>query len=332
MAVRTNQVILLSRADVSALLDFESCIAAVERALALDARGEMPSAASLGFPVRGGGFHIKVAALPGSPGYFAAKCNGNFPANPRSNGLPTIQGAIVLADAEDGRLLAIMDSIEITLQRTGAATALATRLLARKDARVATIFGCGTQGRIQLRAVLAARPLERIYAFDRDANAAERFAAEMGDAYRLDVIATDDLSMAARASDICVTCTTSQKWFLGVEHVRPGTFVAAVGADNPEKQELEPSLLARSVVIADSIAQAAEIGELHHAIAAKVATHETARGTLGQALVGLCAGRANEDEITIFDSTGIASEDVAAAALVYEAALRCDRGGKFHIS
>jgi alanine dehydrogenase len=331
MAVRTHPVILLSRADVAALLDFEACVTAVERALSLEAQQLMRPAAALGFPVDGGSFHIKVATLSGSPSYFAAKCNGNFPGNPSKYALPTIQGAIVLADANDGRLLAVMDSIEITLQRTGAATALATRFLSREDSRVATICGCGTQGRIQLRAVLAVRPIERFYALDKDRQSATRFAAEMSAAHGVNVIATDDLGVAARSSDICITCTTSHSWFLRAEHVRPGTFIAAVGADNPDKQELEPALLARAVIVADSVAQAAEIGELHHAIEAKLTTHEAVLGTLGQVIAGLCPGRATNDEIIVFDSTGIASEDVATAALVYEAALREGLGTPFQI-
>jgi alanine dehydrogenase len=327
MAIRpSHPIVVLGRADVAALLPFDACIAAVERALALEARGGMPPAGALGAPVAGGGFHIKAATLPGAPAYFAAKCNGNFPDNPRLRGLPTIQGMILLADATDGRPLAIMDSVEITIQRTGAATALAVRHLARADARVATLCGCGTQGRIQLRAVLAARPIERVFVLDRDAATAARFAAEMREASGIDIVATDDLAAAVRSSDICVTCTPSRQWFLGREHVRPGMFVAAVGADNPEKQELEPALLAASRVVVDSVAQCAEIGELHHALDAGAMAQENVHATLGQVAAGLRPGRVDAAEVIVFDSCGIATEDVAAAAFVYEAALRDGRG------
>jgi ornithine cyclodeaminase/alanine dehydrogenase-like protein (mu-crystallin family) len=328
----SNPVVLLSRGDVAALLRFDACIAAVGQALALEARGLMAPAASLGMPVAGGGFHIKAATLPGASTYFAAKCNANFPANPQTSGLPTIQGVIVLADAADGRPLAIMDSAEITIQRTGAATALAARHLAREDARVVTICGCGVQGRIQLRAVLAARPIARVYAIDTDCAAAERFAAEARAAFGIDVIVGAEIGAAARASDICVTCTTSKTWFLRREHVQPGTFVAAVGADNPEKQEIEPALLARSALVVDSIAQCAEIGELHHAIETKIATRDHVRATLGEMVAGLRAGRTTQDDTVVFDSSGIAIEDVAAAVVVYEAALRENRGLRFAIA
>ena len=330
-ARRSDPIVLLGRADVAALLSFDSCIAAVERALALEARGGMPPPRALGMPVPGGGFHIKAATLPGARAYFAAKCNGNFPDNPRTTGLPTIQGMIVLADATDGRPLAMMDSIEITIQRTGAATALAAHHLARPEASVATICGCGTQGRIQLRALLAVRPIKRVYAVDRDANAAARFAAEMRVATGIDV-AVSDLRTAAQSSDICVTCTTSDQWFLGRDHVRPGTFIAAVGADNPEKHELEPELLGQSILVADSIAQCAEIGELHHAVRVGAMVSERVHATLGEVVAGLKPGRTDANDITVFNSTGIAVEDVAAAGFVYEAALREGRGLRFDMA
>ena len=323
---RSDPIVVLGRADVAALLTLDDCIAAVESALAREARGAMAPPGALGIPAMGGGFHIKAAILPGRPAYFAAKCNGNFPDNPRLRGLPTIQGAILLADATDGRPLALMDSVEITIQRTGAATALAIRHLARADARVATICGCGAQGRIQLRALLAARPIERVFAIDKDAATAARFAAEMREAAGVEIVATDDLAGAMQSSDICITCTPSRQWFLGRAHVRPGTFIAAVGADNPDKQEIEPALLAASRVVVDSIAQCAEIGELHHALAAGVMTADDVFATLGEVIAGIKPGRIVADEVTVFDSCGIAVEDVAAAALVYEAALRDGRG------
>ena len=333
MAVRrSDPIIVLSRSDVAALLPFDACIGAVGDALAREACGGISPAATLGMPAFGGSFHVKAATLPGAPAYFAAKCNGNFPGNPQSRSLPTIQGLIVLADAADGRPLAIMDSVEITIQRTGAATALAARHLSRADASVATICGCGIQGRIQLRALMAARRLTRVFVIDREAGISTRFAEEMRSETGIDVVATDDLRAAARASDICVTCTPSQSWFLGREHVRPGTFIAAVGADNHDKQEIEPALLGASVLVADSIAQCAEIGDLHHALAAGIVTRESVHATLGQVLAGLKPGRTAPDDVIIFDSCGIAIEDVAAAALVYEAALRQQRGVRIDVA
>src|SRR5215210_3934644 len=154
--------LLLTRSDVSALLDLTACINAVENAFRLQAEGKIGPAGILATHVEGGSFHIKTAALPGRCSYFAAKTNANFPGNPKAHGLPTIQGAILLFDAANGRLLAIMDSAEVTALRTGATTAVATKYLATPSASTLTLVGCGVQASAQLRAVSTVRPLRRV--------------------------------------------------------------------------------------------------------------------------------------------------------------------------
>ena len=149
-----------------ALLDLDECISAVEAAFRDHAEGRSLPSGVLGIHAGAGGFHVKAAGLLRERPYFAAKLNANFPDNPKRFGLPTIQGVVALCDAENGSLLALLDSIEITLQRTGAATAVAARYLARADARVAVICGCGRQGRIQLRALQKVLPLRTAWAFD----------------------------------------------------------------------------------------------------------------------------------------------------------------------
>jgi alanine dehydrogenase len=249
------------------------------------------------------------------------KINGNFPSNKASCGLPTIQGAVYLADASNGRPLALLDSAEITLQRTGAATAVAARYLVRKDATTATICGCGVQGEIQLAALRHVLNLRTAFAWDADAEVARGFALRMTEETGIAVEAVDDLGTATRASDAIVTCTTARAPFLGVDHVRPGTFVAAIGADNPAKSELTPELMARATVVVDVLEQALLIGDLHHAVAAGSMTAADVHAELGQLVTGLRRGRRNADEITVFDSTGTGIQDVAAASRAYELAL-----------
>jgi ornithine cyclodeaminase/alanine dehydrogenase-like protein (mu-crystallin family) len=227
---------------------------------------------------------------------------------------------VVLCDGDDGRLLAVLDSIELTIRRTAAATALAARWLARPDAEVVTVCGCGQQGRAHLRALARVLPIRRAYAFDRDAAAARACADDLGAELRIEVTPVADHVEAVGKSDVCVTCTPSRRPFLLREHVRPGTFVAAVGADSPDKQELEPALLAVAVVVADVLDQCASIGELHHALEAGALTRAEVHAELADVVTGRKPGRRSRDEITIFDSTGTALEDVAAAALVYERA------------
>jgi alanine dehydrogenase len=313
-------VLFIDSADVRTLLSIEECIAAVERAFRLHGEGKAPKPGVLGVHAAHGTFHIKAGVLDVGRPYFAAKTNANFPGNMERYGLPTIQGVIVLFDAERGTPLAILDSREITSLRTGAATAVAARYLARDDASVATICGCGVQGRTQLAAVAAVRSLNRAYAIDRDAQEARRFAREMSNELGIDVIAASDLGAASRESDICVTCTPSRKAILGAGDVSAGAFVAGVGADNADKQELAPALLKRAAVIVDILDQAAVAGDLHHAIAAGVMTRDDVRAELGEVVAGRKAGRVTNDEIIVFDSTGTALQDVAAAVAVYERA------------
>ena len=266
--------------------------------------------------------------LPGRA-YFAAKTNANFPGNRERFGLPTIQGIVLLFDAENGVPLAVLDSIQITILRTGAATAVAATRLARSDSRTATVVGCGEQGRVQLAALLEVLPIEQVFVSDADPDRAHRFAEERSRELSIPVQAAPDLPAAVRSSDVCVTCTPSRAPLVWNEDVRDGTFLAAVGADSAEKQELDPRILARAKVVVDSLEQCAGIGELHHAIAAGLVTNADVHAELADLVGGRRPGRESAEEVTVFDSTGTALEDVAAAAAVYEKALAAGRGTRF---
>ena len=318
--------LILSRSDVLELLSLPECIDAVERAFRLHAEGRTLGPGVLSVPAADGGFHIKAAGLAGERGYFAAKTNANFSENPRRWRLPTIQGVIVLADAAKGTPLAVIESGSVTALRTAAATAVAARRLARPDARTATIVGCGVQGEIQLAAITAVLPLQRVMLVDTDHARAEGLAARAAGTSGPRLQATKDLQAALRGSDVCVTCTASRRAFLQKADVAPGTFIAAVGADNPDKQELEPALLASATLVVDVLDQCAEIGELHHALAANLLRREQVHAELAEVVAGRRPGRTREDEITIFDSSGTALQDVAAAAAVYEKARAARRG------
>jgi ornithine cyclodeaminase/alanine dehydrogenase len=169
-------------------------------------------------------------------------------------------------------------------------------------------------------------PIERLYAFDQDANRAQQFADDMSSELHLTAQAVDDLKSAVRDSDVCVTCTTTKEYFLKKEYVKPGTFIAAVGADNPEKQELDPQLFISNKVVADILEQCATIGDLHHALQAGLVTREHVHAELGEVVAGKKAGRTSQEEIVIFDSTGMALQDAAAAAVAYEKAVRSGKG------
>ena len=266
--------------------------------------------------------------LPGRS-YFAAKTNANFPGNRERFGVPTIQGIVLLFDAESGVPLAVLDSIEITILRTGAATAAAAKKLARSDSASATICGCGEQGRVQLEAIAGVLPIERAWAFDADPERARSFAEARSRELSIEVRPAADLGAALRGSDVVVTCTPSRAPIVADADVLPGTFLAAVGADSAGKQELDPAILLRAKVVADSIDQCVEIGELQHAIREGFLRREDVYAELAEIVDGVKPGRTSPDEITVFDSTGTALEDVAAAAAVYEKAIALARGGRF---
>jgi alanine dehydrogenase len=287
----------------------------------MQAEGKALPPKILGIHADNGGFHIKAGVMNTGRNYFVAKTNANFPGNMKDHGLPTIQGIIVVCDAENGRLLALIDSIEITIIRTGAATGVAAKYLSRLNSKIATICGCGNQGRISLKALLAVRQLEQVYAYDIDRATRLNFARNLSEELNLPVEPVNDLGKAVRQSDICVTCTTSKVAFLKKEDVRPGTFIAAVGADSEGKQEIEPDLLASSTLVVDLLEQSATIGDFHHALEKGILDRSDVHAELGEVIAGFKAGRTSEEEIIVFDSTGTALQDVAASAIVYEKAL-----------
>src|SRR5262249_60080794 len=324
-----NEILLLTPREIRGLLTLDECIGAVEQAFRMYGEGKTAPPAVLGGPLPEGGFHVKAGTFDLGASYFAAKVNGNFPRNGARFGLPTIQGVIVLCDAEKGTPLAVMDSRDITSIRTAAATALAAKYLARRDSRTVTICGCGIQGRVQLAALSRVCRLETVLAYDKDHAAALQFVRELKDLkseMKISATAVTDLAAAVLQSDICVTCTPSQEPVLGPADIRAGTFIAAVGADNPHKQELHPALMAKSKIVCDVLEQCATIGDLHHALDAGVVRRSDVYAELGEIVAGKKPGRTSKDEITIFDSTGMALEDLAAAAIVYEKAQQLGAG------
>lgn len=324
--MNAEEVLLFTPKEIASLLTIDDCIVAVEQAFRLFGEGKALPPAVLSMHVPGGGFHVKAGVLDLDKKYFAAKVNGNFPENPVRFELPTIQGVIVLCDAEKGRPLAVMDSREITSLRTAAATAVAAKHLARTDSATLTVCGCGNQGAIQALAISRVRSLRKVFVYDTRAEQAERLAQQLAVALGISVTPVSELGAAVRQSDICVTCTTSRSPLLGCDDVSPGTFIAAVGADHPDKQELHPALMAKSKIVADILEQCAVMGDLHHALAAGMVTRTDVYAELGELVAGKKPGRESDQEITIFDSTGMALQDVAAAVFVYEKALRQGSG------
>ena len=330
--MRPDATLLLSRSQIAQLLSLEECIAAVEKVLRLQGEGRVPAPEILGLHTIQGGLHVKAALLDTNRSYIVAKANTNFPDNPQRAQLPTIQGVIIVCDAENGLPLAIMDSIEITTKRTAAASAVAAKYLARRGPSKVTICGCGTQGEMHLRALNAVLSIEQVFAFDLNGARAQKLVTETGNELRLRAKVISDLRNAIQLSDVCVTCTPSREFFVHKADVRPGALIAAVGADNEHKQEIDPALIASAKVVADSVDQCAVIGDSHHAIKGGLMTQRQIYAELAEIVAGRKRGRTSDEEIIIFDSTGIATEDAISAVVVYEKACAAGAGTPFSFS
>lgn len=317
------ETLLLSSADIAGLMRRRDYLEAVEDGFRAAGEGRAEAPAPLAVAGSGGAFHAKAAGLRRDRNYFALKLNGNFPDN--VDGLPTVQGAILLCDGDNGSLLAVIDSIEVTLRRTAAATALAARFLARADSETLLVCGCGAQGWAQLEALGDVLPLRRCFAWDRDRGRSESLARRAQSLLGLEAVCAAEPGTAALASDVIVACTTARSPYLRASQVPAGAFVAAVGADSPDKNEVHPDLMGRARVVVDVLAQCLEAGDLRHAVSAGAMAAGDVHAGLGDLVSGQAPGRTAPDQIFVFDSTGTALQDVAAAAAIYERAVA--RGG-----
>ena len=313
--------LVLTASDVQLVASMADCLNAVEGAFRVLGNGDARRPVVSSIRTAKGGFHIKSALMTvGDVEYFASKTNANYPSNSSTNGLPTIQGTIVVHDAANGAPLAVMDSSEITAIRTAAATAVAVRHLARNDAGALAIVGCGQQGLQHVRALSEVRVLRSVSLFDVDGGNAERLATRINAEWQLPVRLATSVSDAVNAADLIVTCTTSTEFLLRAADVQPGALVAGVGVDAEHKRELAPDLLQRSKVVVDLLEQCAAFGDLHHALDAGVMREGDVYSELGSIVAGTKAGRSSDTETFVFDSTGMALQDAATAVMVLDRA------------
>jgi ornithine cyclodeaminase/alanine dehydrogenase-like protein (mu-crystallin family) len=214
----------------------------------------------------------------------------------------------------------VIASGALTALRTAAASAVAAKYLALPDASAVAIIGCGVQGAVHIPMLRAIRPVMSLALYDADSARAESLARTLRAETDLTVAVAESIPDATRGARIVVTCTTATAPILDVDDVAPGTFIAAVGADAPSKSEVAPALMARAAVVCDLTTQCAAGGDLHHAIAVGAMTADQLRAELAEVVAGRKEGRRDRKEIVIFDSTGTALLDVAAAAAIEQAA------------
>lgn len=302
-------MIVLGEREIAGLIGPDDAFEAVERVFAAMARGEARN-----FPV------VREALEPpgtlygfkggAGPGVLGLKAGGYFPAN-AGRGIPNHQSTVFLFDPETGECRAALSGNLLTALRTAAAAAVSVAHLARGDARTLGLIGAGHQAPFQLRAVAAQRPFERVLAWNRSPERLGRLAEE-AEALGLAFEAVPPERVAGEA-DVIVTIASSVDALLPSQPVRPGTHLACMGTDTRGKREVEPALLARAALFADEVAQAVTIGECQHAVAEGLVA-EDAIVPLGAVIAGLHPGRRSEDEITLFDGTGVGLQDLAAAA------------------
>jgi ornithine cyclodeaminase/alanine dehydrogenase-like protein (mu-crystallin family) len=295
---------VFSARHVYAAVDPGAAVDAVREAFLAHASGEwlMPSKVYVEVPPDG-----DFRAMPArGGGYAVLKWVTSFPRNPE-RGLPTVGGIVLLSDASDGRLLAELDAGALTALRTGAAAVLAAETLASGDGPAAVI-GCGVNGRAVARTFLARG--RGVQLWDVDAGRAAQVADELG------AVAAGSRD-AALGADVVATVTPGREILFPPGSLRPGQHVSLMGADGPGKAEIDVEELLRSRVVVDEWGQASHNGDIARAVVAGALGHADVT-ELGHILLGEEPGREAEDEITVFDSTGLAVQDLAVAALVYE--------------
>jgi len=316
-------MLVLSERDVSALIDIEELIQALEQAHIQFSTGKavMPVRQVVPLPEIKGRITSMPAYLSEDKA-LGMKVVTYFQDNP-SRGLPSILATISLYSAETGKLVAIMDGTYMTAIRTACASAMATRILANPETPVMGILGAGVQARAHIRALCKVRHFTKIRVHSPSGQSARKIKEELEDevGVRIEPVATAE--EAVREVDLVVTVTTAKEPILKVDWLKPGVHINAVGSHRPDMRELDAATVKRAKVVVDSrTAIMAECGDILLAIKEGAITQDHIHGEIGEILAGKKAGRTSPGEITLCKSVGIAIQDVAAAQMVFKKALQ----------
>ncbi len=306
-----TDILVLSKDEVQGLLTMEDAIPAMEEVFAAAARGEADSIGVLHIDAKkyAGGWGVKPGYLE-SRGYVGVKLSCGYPNN-LAKGVPAIMGAILLSDGRDGTPLAVLDGLYITAVRTGATGGVAAKYLARKDSKVVGVVGAGTQGRMQVLSLSKLFPLAEVKVYDVDQGRLDAYAKEMSAKLGVKVTKVASAEQAVRGSDVAVTVTPSKTTYVDDAWVQEGMHVNAFGADGLGKKELDGRIYKRAKLVTDNI---------HVAMEKELFSKDDVYAELGEVIIGKKQGRTSDKELTVFDSTGLGIQDVAAAATAYEKA------------
>lgn len=314
------EILWLAQEEVINVIDMSSDMQVVERAFRQHGLGrvQMPPKSYLYYTAYNGDLRTMPAYLE-EENITGVKIVNVHPGNP-DRGLPTVMALIVLISPETGVPVAIMDGTYLTDVRTGAAGGIAAKYLARKDSKVIGLVGAGNQAKTQLKALCEVFEPELVRVTSRTKESSEQFIREMADTTPCEIHYEENIEKVCNC-DILVTTTPTRKPIVKAQWIKEGTHINAIGADAVGKEELDPELLIRSKIIVDDIVQALHSGEVNVPLSKHYISENDIHAELGEVIVGLKPGRTSDEEITIFDSTGLAIQDVASAHLVYERAV-----------
>jgi alanine dehydrogenase len=319
--------LLLKQSEIKKLITMKEVVASVETAFKAYAEREVQMPAKEYLFFHEGDLRIMPCYVR-STEEAGVKCVNVHPNNPLGNKLPTVMALIEMVDPKTGFPLAVMDGTLITDMRTGAAAGVATKYLAKPDSEVLGIIGAGKQALTQLMALNEVMDIKKAKVYCRTCSTRTNFAKLAEEKYGFEVEAVETAQEAVKDVDVIVTTTPSRKPLINADWISPGTHINAMGADAPSKQELETRLLLKSKIIIDSWDQASHSGEINVPVSQKVIKQKDIHAKLGDIVIGTATGREG-DEITIFDSTGLAVQDVVTAGLIYRRAVEQGIGTDF---
>jgi alanine dehydrogenase len=322
-----NQILWLNRQEVEMLLDMKGTLTVVEEAFRQHGlkKVQMPPKLYLYFKKHNGDLRTMPAYLK-EQDITGVKIVNVHPDNPKK-GLPTVMALVILNSTKTGAPVAIMDGTYLTDMRTGASGGVAVKYLARKNAKIMGFVGTGNQAKTQLLAINEIIDIDVIKATSTSEKGTLAFKNEMEKRISCDIIAKKNIKGVCNC-DILVTTTPSRQPIVMNEWISDGTHINAIGADAPGKEELDPEILKRSKVVVDDIPQASHSGEVNVPISKNLFSVNDICCELGEVIAGKKKARTKDSDITVFDSTGLAIQDIATANMVYQKALKENVGIK----
>jgi alanine dehydrogenase len=325
------KTLLLRKEEVRGLIAMKEVIGTVEEAYRAfnSAQVIQPPYIGIDLPSHRGEIDFKLGYNQANEVISMKASSGGFRNNPQDHGVPNGMGTVLLFDAMHGGPLCVMDGSLLTGLRTGAAGAVSVKALARKNARTVAAIGTGNQARMQIRAIREVMEIEAVHAWSNHAESMARFKADIEGELGIPVVLAPSKQQAVAQADILVTTTRGKGSLVEAAWVRPGTHIVAIGSDAPGKQEFEAEVFRGAKVVVDSLAQCVEKGEAQHPIARGIITPQDIHAEIGEILLGRKAGRESDEEITIFDATGMAIQDNTTAAKIYRNAVENGVGTYF---